>query len=104
MKLSYFVTSVCAAVLLTGGAWAQDYNKPTHLSNEGNQAVNTVKARGYLERQGSEDGYQQLNDQTVVNFGSSKAGTCNMNVGGTAAGPNGKDTVVTAKNIINLCQ
>lgn len=85
-------------------AWAE-VNNPQHLNNRGQQKVNNVKAKRWVQEGGKKDGYSQQGDQTIVNFGSKKAGTCNMNVGSTQAGDKApKDVVVTAQNIINICK
>ncbi|MFN3076351.1 MAG: hypothetical protein ABT940_05640 [Alphaproteobacteria bacterium] len=96
------VVPLCAAVLaLTAGVVsAQDINKRTRLGNEANGAVNSAKARQYMQSDGSDSGYQDSSD-TIVHIGSAKKGDCNMNVGGDTSG---RQTVVTAKNIINICK
>ena|SRR5690349_12825787 len=97
------ITTVATTAVATWPATAGDINKSTHLSNTGQSKVNSVKAKQYLQSDGEEDGYER-SDDTIVNFGSKKKGTCNMNVGGTPSGSKDKDVVVTAKNIINICK
>jgi lipopolysaccharide export LptBFGC system permease protein LptF len=83
--------------------WA-DVNKPQHLNNSGQTKVNTVQAKNYLNKDGSGNGYNN-NGNTIVNVGSRRQGTCNLNVG--ASDPNNKNSkevVVNAKNIINVCK
>lgn len=94
------IIAVTAATLFSLSAFAQQINQGTHLGTSGQSKVNGVLAKGYLEK-----GAQQMQqDQTQVNIGSKKAGTCNMNVGATASGNGSKETIVTAKNIINVCK
>lgn len=82
--------------------WASaDINKGTHLNPRGQSKVNKALARGYM--QSGTDGMQQ--NQTQVNIGSRRAGTCNMNVGTTNPGDkNTKEVIVTSKEIINVCR
>lgn len=111
MKSSHwYLAPLCAAFLMTapGMASASDINRPTHLSNGGNTAVNNVKAKQYLqgapENSGQPDADGNVYDpgtDTLVHMGSARKGDCNMNVGGVKSG---NETVVTAKNIINVCK
>ena len=99
-----------AAVLMLAGcpAIAGDINNPSHLSNTGNDAINNVKARQFMmggqnsnrNDTGNGNAYDP-NTDTLVHMGSAKRGNCTMNVGGTT---NGKDVVVSAHNIINVCK
>ena len=78
-----------------------EINKGAHLNSSGQSKVNKVMAKGYME--GGAEQMQQ--NQSQVNIGSKKAGTCNMNVGATPSGQKGsKETIVTAKEIINVCK
>ncbi|CAA7614598.1 conserved exported hypothetical protein [Candidatus Terasakiella magnetica] len=100
-------TAITAAFVLvtTAPVVMADINNPQHLQNRGQQKVSNVKAKQWLQDGGNKNGYQQQQDQTIVNYGSKKAGTCNMNVGTTAPGQKApKDVVVTAKDIINICK
>lgn len=107
MKLSRIIlaASTLALAVVSAPAARADINNPQHLNNRGQQKVSDVKAKRWLQDGGGKDGYSKQQDNTVVNFGSKKAGTCNMNVGAT---PNGgkapKEVVVTTQNIINLCK
>lgn len=103
MNVSKILTgTLCSLVVVmaAGTVSASDINNRSHLGNSANGAVNSAKARQYKDSQGSESGYADSSD-TIVHFGNSKKGDCNMNVGGTTSG---KETVVTAKNIINICK
>jgi len=81
-----------------------DINKGTHLQTSGQSKVNKALARGYMQS-GNTDGYSRMQQQTQVNIGSKKAGTCNMNIGSTQPGDkNSKDVIVTSKEIINVCK
>lgn len=78
-----------------------EINKGTHLQTGGQSKVNKAMARGYMQSGAS--GMQQ--NQTQVNIGSRRAGTCNMNVGATNPGDkNAKEVIVTSKEIINVCK
>ena len=109
MKFRVVLAPVCAVALMlaAGAASAGDINNSTHLSNDGNTAVNNVKAKRWTQQGAAESGtdsdgnsYDASTD-TLVHVGSAKKGDCTMNVGGVK---DGKNTVVTAKNVINLCQ
>jgi hypothetical protein len=78
-----------------------EINKGTHLHTSGQMKVNKAMAKGYL--QSGAGGMQQ--NQTQVNFGSKRQGTCNMNVGTQNPGDkNAKEVIVTSKEIINICK
>ena len=102
MRKTIRVLATAMAVGLAGWslqAAAGDINRPTHLSNSGTNAVNKAKAKSYLQSDGNGD-VMDRND-TIVHMGSRRKGDCNMNVGGVQ---DGKNVVVTAKNIINICK
>lgn len=90
------------AVLVTAvamPAWA--LNEGTHLNSRGQSKVNKAMAQSY--RQGGTEGVRK--QQTQVNIGSKRDGTCTMNVGATpGTNPGSKETIVTAKEIINVCK
>ncbi len=91
------------AILLSGApAQAGDINNTTHLTNSGNSAVNTVKARQFTggNTLNAEGNSYDPNSGSLVHMGNAKKGDCNMNVGGVKSG---RETVVTAKNIVNVC-
>ena len=97
--------AISAAVVLvfTPPALA-DINQGTHLNTSGQSKVNKALARGY-QKSGDTDGYTRMQQQSQVNIGSKKAGTCNMNIGSTQPGQkNSKDVIVTSKEIINVCK
>lgn len=79
---------------------AAEINKGAHLNTSGQGKVNKAMAKGYLSK-GAE---QMQQSQSQVNIGSKKAGTCTMNVGATESGKGSKETIVTAKEIINVCK
>lgn len=80
---------------------AAEINKGTHLNTAGQGKVNKALAKGYLDS-GAE---QMQKNQSQVNIGSKRAGNCTMNVGTTQAGQKGsKETIVTSKEIINVCK
>ena len=82
--------------------WASaEINKGSHLNPKGQGKVNKALARGYM--QSGAEGMQQ--NQSQVNIGSKRAGTCTMNVGATNSNDkNSKDVIVTTKEIINVCK
>lgn len=79
-------------------SWA--LNEGSHLNPRGQAKVNKALAKGY-QQSGAEAMQKQ---QTQVNIGSKRAGTCTMNVGATQGGKDSKETIVTAKEIINVCK
>lgn len=79
---------------------AAEINKGTHLNTGGQSKVNKALAKGYRDS-GAEQMQQQ---QSQVNIGSKRAGNCTMNVGATQSGKGSKETIVTAKEIINVCK
>jgi hypothetical protein len=87
-----------AAMGLVMPAWA--LNEGTHLNPRGQSKVNKAMAKGY-QTSGAEAMQKQ---QTQVNVGSKRAGTCTMNVGATPGSKDSKETIVTAKEIINVCK
>lgn len=102
--------TVCVATVATGLLFAfsapvsADINKGTHLNTSGQTKVNKALARGY-QQSGDTDGYTKIQQQSQVNIGSKRAGTCNMNIGSTQAGQkNSKEVIVTSKEIINVCK
>lgn len=100
---------VAAAVLFaaTGysipSAKAQSQYQSTLLSGQGNTAVNNVEAQKYMMLPKDSASAYQANPNTVVNFGSAAKGTCNMTIGGVPDPANPSQTVVAAKNIVNVC-
>lgn len=86
------------AVCLTAPAWA--LNEGTHLNPRGQSKVNKALAKGYQQSGGEE----MQKQKTQVNIGSKRAGTCTMNVGASPGGQGSKETIVTAKEIINVCK
>jgi hypothetical protein len=74
-----------------------DFNRGAHLNNRGQGKVNKALARGYMQGKGSSM------QQSQVNIGSKRAGTCTMNIG-TTNDKNAKEVIVTTKEIINVCR
>lgn len=101
MKVSSVLQVAIAGCLLLPLYANAELNKGTHLQTGGQSKVNKAMARGYL--QSGATGMQQ--NQTQVNIGSKRAGTCNMNVGTQNPGDkNAKEVIVTSKEIINICK
>lgn len=100
MKLGKFAASVVIglAAVVAVPSWA--LNEGTHLNPRGQSKVNKALAKGYL--QSGAEGMQK--QQTQVNIGSKRAGTCTMNVGASPGSKDSKETIVTAKEIINVCK
>lgn len=100
MKLGIFgrTMALVAAASLAMPIWA--LNEGTHLNPRGQSKVNKALAKGY--QQSGAEGMQK--QQTQVNIGSKRAGTCTMNVGATPGSKDSKETIVTAKEIINVCK
>ena len=97
------LVGVVLSVALVPAAPAE-INKGTHLNTSGQTKVNRALARGY-QKSGDTDGYTKMQQQSQVNIGSKKAGTCNMNIGTTQPGQkNSKEVIVTSKEIINVCK
>ena len=69
------------------------------LDASGQTKVNNAMAKGEKT---------PTDEKRVVNVGSKRAGTCNVNVGTAQAGGRGgrqpKDIVVTTKEVINVCK
>lgn len=99
VKLARFAVAALFATTLSLPV-AAEINKGSHLGPSGQSKVNKAMAKGYMQ-QGAE---QMQQNQSQVNIGSKKAGTCTMNVGGTQSGKGSKETIVTAKEIINVCK
>lgn len=67
--------------------------------------VNKAKAQAWTHQDQKKDGYQRLNEKTLVNIGSKRAGNCSVNVGTAKPGEKApKDIVVTTKEVINICK
>ena len=98
-----FASLIAISFGVCGGAWTE-INKGTHLNTSGQTKVNKALARGY-QQSGDTDGYTRMQQQSQVNIGSKKPGTCNMNIGSTQPGQkNSKEVIVTSKEIINVCK
>jgi hypothetical protein len=99
-----FKNLIVAASLLCALPALAEINKGSHLNTSGQEKVNKALARGYMQS-GNTDGYARQQQQTQVNIGSKKAGTCTMNVGSTQPGQKApKEVIVTSKEIINVCK
>ncbi len=99
------INGVILALAVTFSAPTKaDINQGTHLNTGGQAKVNKALARGY-QQSADTDGYTRMQQQSQVNIGSKKAGTCNMNIGSTQPGQrNSKEVIVTSKEIINVCK
>lgn len=84
--------------MLVSSSWA--INEGTHLNSRGQSKVNKAMAKGYM--QSGVDGMQK--QKTQVNIGNKRDGSCTMNVGASPGSQGSKETIVTAKEIINVCK
>ena len=67
--------------------------------------VNKAKSKRWSTSDGKTDGYQKQDEKTLVNIGSKRAGTCNVNVGTVQPGQKApKEIIVTTKEVINVCK
>lgn len=86
--------------LVTGTAQAVQ-----NLDASGNKKVDRAIAKRWQLDGANQDGYQKLDKDRVVNIGSRRQGTCNVNVGGVQKGQKApKEIVVTTKDVINVCK
>lgn len=99
-QVSLATVSFAFALGMASVPVSAEINKGAHLGTSGQSKVNKVMAKGYMQS-GAE---QMQQNQSQVNIGSKKAGTCTMNVGATQSGKGSKETIVTAKEIINVCK
>ncbi|MBL8407797.1 MAG: hypothetical protein JNJ81_08345 [Candidatus Accumulibacter sp.] len=75
------------------------------LDAHGNQKVNSAMAKRWSEQAKGQK--TPTDEKQVVNVGSKKQGTCNVNVGTTQPNTRGgrkNDVVVTTKEVINVCK
>lgn len=76
------------------------------LDAHGNQKVNSAMAKRWSEQAKGQK--TPTDEKQVVNVGSKKQGTCNVNVGTTQPNDNRggrkNDIVVTTKEVINVCK
>jgi hypothetical protein len=78
------------------------------LDAHGNQKVNGAMAKRWsMQEKGQKT---PTDEKQIVNVGSKKQGTCNLNVGTTPANNNksygrkSNDVVVATKDVINVCK
>jgi hypothetical protein len=75
------------------------------LGASGQTKVNNAMAKRWSEQAKGEK--TPTDEKRMVNVGSRREGTCNVNVGTAQAGGRGrqpKDIVVTTKEVINVCK
>ena len=105
-KSRLFLGVLCAVAFAIGaGAASAQVNIRTRLNDEGNTAVNNVKAGAWLTQANHDNDVQKYTPDTdkIVNLGSASKGTCNLNVAPQQDPLNKKTEVVVAKQIINVC-
>jgi len=98
MTIIHKLVTVTVMAALSAPAWA--INEGTHLNSRGQSKVNKAMAKGYM--QSGVEGMQK--QKTQVNIGSKRDGSCTMNVGASPGSQGSKETIVTAKEIINVCK
>lgn len=100
MNANNFVAGL-ALIMMAGSAHAVQ-----GLDASGQTKVNNAMAKRWSEQAKGEKTPTQ--EKRVVNVGSRREGTCNVNVGTAQAGNRGgrqpKDIVVTTKEVINVCK
>jgi len=100
MKKFLLAGLVAGAAMLSVPS-VQALNEGTHLNPHGQSKVSRAMAKGYMQR-GAEEMQKQ---HRQVNIGSKRAGTCTINVGATQGNDrNSRETIITAKEIINVCK
>lgn len=76
------------------------------LDASGQTKVNNAMAKRWSEQSKGEK--TPTDEKKVLNVGSKRNGTCNVNIGTTAADKRGarqpKEVVVTTKEVINVCK
>ena len=91
---------------LVGGALAFQVQAVQGLDATGQTKVNNAMAKRWSEQAKGEK--TPTDEKRVVNVGSKRQGTCNVNVGTTQSdsryGRQPKDVVVTTKEVINVCK
>ena len=86
-----------AAVAVSGSAQALDARS--------NTKVNNAMAKKWATDSGSSSNNVAQQQKQVVNIGSKRNNTCNVNVGTAKAGEKApKEIVVTTKEVINVCK
>lgn len=100
---SVFALALSVLVAAAPTAVCAEINKGSHLNTRGQSKVNKALAKGY--QQSGDNGADRMANQSQVNIGSKRAGTCTMNVGTQPAdGKGSKEVIVTSKEIINICK
>jgi len=75
----------------------------TNMDSRSQSKVSNSMAKKWSSSQ-SQDGYEIQDSKRIVNIGSKKAGTCNVNIGTVQKGQKApKEVIVTAKDVINVC-
>lgn len=93
---------ILAVVISLGFSFAANAEEGLGASSQ--SRVDKAKAKAWSAG-AMKGGYQAQNDKTLVNIGSKKAGTCNVNVGTVKPGEKApKEIIVTAKEVINICK
>lgn len=72
------------------------------LDARSNTKVNNAKAKAWTKS--SKDVKDPALDKQVVNIGSRRNNTCNLNIGTAADDGKKRDIVVTTKEVINVCK
>jgi hypothetical protein len=90
----------CVALLASQGTLAAQ-----GLDSRSQTKVNSSLAKGWSKSDVKKDGYEAVNDKSLVNIGSRRGGNCAVNVGTAKPGEKApKEIVVTTKEVINICK
>lgn len=104
-KIFSKILSLAVFIVAIGGI-----TLPAHavqgLDASGQTKVNNSMAKRWSEQSKGEK--TPTDEKRVLNVGSKRNGTCNVNIGTTAADKRGtrqpKEVVVTTKEVINVCK
>lgn len=107
MNANKLISGLLLASLVTLVSFSA--NAVQGLDSSGQTKVNGALAKRWSEQAKGEGQKTPTDEKRMVNVGSKKQGTCNVNVG-TAQQPTRpgqrapKDIVVTTKEVINVCK
>lgn len=98
-----------AAVCISASVFACSALAVQGVDASGNSKINNAMAKKWTEKDkdpNAKDGYNNpVNQKRVVNFGSRKDNTCNVNIGTAQPGQKApKNITVGVKEVINVCK
>lgn len=98
-------SKLMVSLLVLGFGMVSGAHAVQNLGSSGNAKVDKAIAKRWSMDGAAQDGYQKLDNNRVVNIGSRRQGTCNVNVGGVQKGQKApKEIVVTTKDVVNVCK